>query len=66
MNDKFNICCESFNMELFKTNPYWCYTPHNSKQMLILYIIVGIIFSIKLQTTIDKIIPKIKKLLKGD
>jgi len=52
--------CSNFNMDKFKTDVFWFYTPQGTEQMLFLYLISGIVFPIVLQTLIKKIFTRYK------
>lgn len=47
--------CEGFKMHLFKTNVYYYYLPHNLRQMSIVYLVFGIVFSIYFGKCISKL-----------
>ena len=56
---KYSIYFNDFNMYEYKINIWYYYLPHNLSQMLILYLVAGIIFPIVFQLMIKKIRKKI-------
>ncbi|MCQ2957978.1 MAG: acyltransferase [Candidatus Gastranaerophilales bacterium] len=61
---KYTAHFQNFDMNKYKTDVFYNYLPGGLDQMLILYLITGIVFSIIVQFILDKISVKLKKLPK--
>ena len=59
---KYTIFCSNFDMTQFKTDVYYHYLPYELDQMLIIYLVAGIVFSIYLQKFVSFLWVKILKL----
>ena len=52
--NKLHMGCSDFDWLSYKTNIWWCYTLRGVSQSLIVYVVVGLVFSIIVQKWIDK------------
>ena len=53
--NKFTTFCSDFDWGSYKSNLFWFYQPRGLNCTLILYVVVGIVFSIIVQKEIDRI-----------